>query len=139
MRAKRSHVLTAMLAAAAFGLATAAVPVTATAQSSDSGQQAQQAPDYSDQKLRAFATAWLEIRDLLGKWKPKIDEAKKSGDNAKAKEIAKQANAELISTVQDTSGITLDEYKQITQQARQNEQLYQRISKIVKTMDEEQG
>ncbi len=83
---------------------------------------------YSDAKLQAFVTAALAVDDLVKTWAPRIDSA---GSQEKADQLRTQANTELIGAVEQTDGISLDEYRQIVRDAGQDADLSARIQKIV--------
>ncbi len=119
------------LAAAAIALAFAATaPVAPTAALAQDEQQGgtQQQPQFSDAKLRSFAVAALEVRDIIENWRPRIEgaESKDERDN-----LRQQANAELHTAVKQSDGISVAEYQQIVQAARADRRFYERLRGIV--------
>ncbi|MGF1608370.1 MAG: DUF4168 domain-containing protein [Kiloniellales bacterium] len=79
---------------------------------------------YSEQKLDAFVEAVVQVRQLSSVWQERIEAA---GTEEKASELRDQAGQELVAAVEGTEGITLAEYNQIVEDARQNPDLSARI------------
>ena len=126
------------IAALALGLAlvaTAGQPALAAdgnKQSAQQGQQqSQQAPDFSDQKLNAFASAAVKVSEVRRAWAPKIRKAQQGGDKQKAQKLAQQATGEMRTTIQDTDNISVKEYRQIAQAAQKDQALAKELSGIV--------
>jgi hypothetical protein len=129
------------IAALALGLAlvaTAGQPALAadgnkqSQQGQQQSQQAAQTPDFSEQKLNAFASAAVKVSEVRRAWAPKIRKAQQGGDKEKAQKLAQQATGEMRTTIQDTDNISVKEYRQIAQAAQQDKQLAQELSGIVK-------
>lgn len=118
------------LAAAAFALAFAAsVPLAPTAAlAQDEQQGGAQQPQFSDAKLRSFAVAALEVRDIIESWRPRIEEAESKDEQDR---LRQQANAELHTAVKQADGISVAEYQQIVETARGDRRFYDRLQGIV--------
>lgn len=131
--------------ALSLGLAAtfAGAPLAAAADGQTTQQTAQQsqqsAPDFSDQKLRNFANAAVKVVELRRAWVPKIRKAQQSDDQQKAQELTKQARQEMKAEVQAVEGITFQEYRQIANAARNDRQLQQKLSGMIKDMQKDQG
>ncbi len=82
---------------------------------------------YSQAKLEAFVVAAIAVNSLIDKWVPRIQVAK---SEAEAEQMRRQANAELIAAVEETEGISVDEYEKIGEAARSDPDLAARIEKI---------
>ena len=127
------------IAALALGLALVA-PAGQPALAADGGQQGQQmsqtsqqsAPDFSEQKLEAFASAAVKVSEVRRAWAPKIRKAQQGGDKEKAQQLAQQATGEMRTTIEDSENISVKEYQQIAQAAQQDEQLAKELSGMVK-------
>ena len=91
------------------------------------GAQAQGA--FNDQKLEAFVVAVVKVDQLIDTWAPKIRSAE-SDEQAQA--MNKQANAELRQAIEQTDGITVDEYKTISNAMREDSDLMTRVEAIYK-------
>lgn len=129
-RAKRAIGVGAVVAMTATAIA--GTPATAQAQQSQDSQGAQTStPDFSENKLEAYADAVVQVSALVAEWRPKIQSAQQEQDKEKVRDLQKQANAELMKAVQDAEGITLDEYKRISQAVRQDKELYNRLQGMV--------
>lgn len=126
------------LAATALIACVAAAGITATpapapaqqAQSAQSGEG--EATQFSDTKLSAYADAVVEVTQVVRKWQPRIRSAQDEENEQAMEKLQQQANAELVAAIQDAEGITLEEYKQISLAARQDEKLYDRLNEMVR-------
>lgn len=87
----------------------------------------QQAQDIPDAKVKAFAQAAQQVSEIAREWQPKVKQARQAGETEKAQKAMKQANTEIRAAIEQQDDLTLDEYKRIGSQARQNEQLAARI------------
>ena len=136
------------IAALALGLAlvaTAGQPAFAAdgnqqgQQQSQNGQQS--APDFSEQKLDAFASAAVKVSEVRRAWAPKIRKAQQGGDKQKAQKLAQQATGEMRTTIEDTDNISVKEYRQIAQAAQKDQDLAKELSGIVqkKMQNKRQG
>ncbi|MBK1698045.1 DUF4168 domain-containing protein [Rhodovibrio salinarum] len=132
------------LAALAFSFAmigatvgtTPAVAADGSKNANQGQQQSQQqapTPDFSDEKLDAFADAAVKISEVRRAWTPKIRQAQQGGDKEKAQSLAEQATGEMRTTIQNTENISVKEYRQIAKAAQQDEELANELSSIVKT------
>lgn len=124
------------IAALALGLAlvaTAGQPALA-ADGDKQAQQSQQTastPDFTEQKLSAFANAAVKVSEVRRAWAPKIRKAQQGGDKEKAQKLAQQATGEMRTTIEDTDNISVKEYRQIAQAAQQDEKLAKELSGMV--------
>ena len=100
-------------------------------QGQDSQPRQQQPPaqqlEPSQDQLKSFVSAALEVQQIRSKWQPRIQAA----DSAEqAQELQVQASTEMVSAVQD-KGLTVDTYKAIAMAARDNPELASRITKLM--------
>jgi len=91
----------------------------------------QAAEQFQQAKLESFVNAALAVNRLVQQWTPKIQSAQ---NETEATQMREQANRELVAAIQQSDGITVDEYKQISQAAQSDPQLMQRITKIFDDM-----
>jgi hypothetical protein len=82
---------------------------------------------YDEAKLESFVTAALEVNELVEQWTPRIQGA---ASETEAAELRDQANGELVAAIEQTGGISVDEYREISQAAQADPQLMARISGI---------
>ena len=87
--------------------------------------------EYDRTKLEAFVRAALEVEQVIGRWGPQIKAAK---NEQQAKDLEQQAQSELIAAVEQTDGITMDEYNQIVQDSRNDRVLSARLGKMYQEM-----
>ena len=81
----------------------------------------------SQDQLKSFASAALEVQQIRSKWQPQIQAA----DSAEqAREFQVQASTEMVSAVQER-GLTVETYKAIATAARDNPDLAGRIVKLM--------
>ena len=88
---------------------------------------AQAAANFSDAKLNSFVDAAKKIDGLIVAWNPKIAEAKTPEEKQM---VLTQAEGEAVKAIENTKGITVDEYRQIGEAARQDPQLAARLDKM---------
>ena len=86
-----------------------------------------QAPAISDAKIDAFVTAALKVEQLVKKWTPQISNATSP---EQADQMRQQANTELAAAVNQTDGISVQEYMDIGKSAQSNPELASRIEKV---------
>jgi Domain of unknown function (DUF4168) len=82
---------------------------------------------YDEAKLESFVTAALTVNQLVQQWTPRIQGA---ASETEAAELRDQANGELVAAIEQTGGISVDEYREISQAAQADPQLMARISGI---------
>lgn len=112
----------AVSSAAAFGVAQAqeAAPAPAPMEAP-----AAQAPDTSDEKLKSFAVAFLEVSKIHQTYQPQIEAAPTPEDQQR---IRNEAGEQMMSAVNDAGGISVDEYNGIIQAAQVDPDLARRIN-----------
>ena len=125
-RASRALVAAAALAVSAPGLAMAQQQAPQP-QQQQAPQEQQEQLQFSDAQLDSFVEAASEVEQLVAEWSPKIEAAQ---DEQAAEELRAQANEQLASAIEGTEGISMDEYQQIAQAARSDQQLAQRLQAI---------
>jgi hypothetical protein len=84
---------------------------------------------YSDAQLQAFLTAAIKVDQVIQDWTPKIRAAQSSQEQ---EQLVQSLSAEILQTIQATNGLTIDEYKAITEQATNDPQLAQRLEKMLR-------
>jgi UDP-2,3-diacylglucosamine pyrophosphatase LpxH len=134
---------TAALALGLALIAAAGQPALAADGDSQQTQQSQQqaaAPDFSQQKLDAFASAAVKVSEVRRAWAPKIRKAQQGGNKQKAQQLAQQATGEMRTTIEQADNISIKEYQQIAQAAQQDQELAKELSGIVqKKMQKKRG
>lgn len=83
--------------------------------------------DISEAKLEAFVAAAVSVSQIIEQWTPRIESAE---SQEAADDLLDQANAELVAAIEETGGITLEEYKEISQAAQADPSLSARIEEI---------
>jgi hypothetical protein len=96
---------------------------------------AQAQEQYDQQTLESFVVAALEVNRLVEEWTPRIQGAPSEGEAA---EMREQANEELVEAINQTSDITIDEYREISAAAQSDPALMARISEIIEEMQPQQ-
>ena len=100
-------------------------------QGQDSQPRQQQPPaqqlEPSQDQLKSFVSAALEVQQIRSKWQPQIQAA----DSAEqAQKFQVQASAEMVKAVQD-KGLTVETYRAIAVAAQGNPELASRITKLM--------
>jgi hypothetical protein len=79
--------------------------------------------------LEAFVSAAVAVEAVMGKWSPRIAGA---ADDREASMLHEQAVSELTKMVENTAGITVDEYREIARAAKNDTTLNAEIMEIRK-------
>lgn len=113
----------AMLAAAglAFGGALAGPVATPAAQ-------AQEAGSFTDNKLRSFAEAAVKLTEIRSEYQSQMGSAQSDEERA---QLQQQTNQRMAQAVQNTDGISIEEYNQIASASRNDENLAEKINTYI--------
>jgi hypothetical protein len=119
-------------ALAALGMTFAAASTTSVPAQAQA-QPAQQAPaataeTFSEDKLRSFAVATLQIQDVGQVYQPRIEAAESAEER---QELAQEANTQMVQIVAQVDGITVPEYNEIAQAARANPDMMAQINTLI--------
>lgn len=76
--------------------------------------------EFGQAKLESFVSAAIAVNDLIEQWGPRIEEAE---SEEQAAQLREQANAEMVTAIDQTEGISVDEYQTIVQAARNDPEL----------------
>lgn len=86
-----------------------------------------------DAKLESFVMAAMSVQDLIEEWSPRIQAAE---DEAEAAAMREQANVDLAEAIEQTEGMSVEEYQEIGRQAQQDPDLNARIQEIYRAQIE---
>lgn len=111
--------------AAALGAANAQDAASEPAPAPQVEMPADAAPELSDEKLKSFAVAFLEVSKINQTYQPQIQAAGSPEDEQR---IRQQAGADMIQAVDSSQGISVEEYNMIIQAAQVDPELAQRIN-----------
>ncbi len=121
------------LAATAAGLALTLAPMTTAFAQDGSGAEA--APDADsavpDALLESFVLAALNVSEIAQMYQGRIQSAE---DDAARQELATEAREAMLSAVEETDGITVEEYVTISEAAQTDEALNQRVMEQLSEM-----
>ncbi len=95
------------------------------------GTPAEAQSEYQKAKLEAFVKAAIQVEQVIVRWTPQIKAAQ---SEQQANELREQARGELMAAVEQTDGITMEEYNQIVQASRNDRVLSARLGKIYEEM-----
>lgn len=109
--------------AAAAALTTLGAPGAATAQ--DTAPEPRSEIAISDQKLSAFVTAGINVSEVSGSYRQQIDSAE---DEATRRRLREEQTDAVREAVEQTEGLSVEEYVAISQAAQADEALDQRIT-----------
>jgi hypothetical protein len=117
------------VAIAAAGLGAAA----AVAQEAAPGAPAPEAvpapsQQFEEPKLKSFAVAFLEVSKVNQEYQPQLQAAT---DPEEQKRIRDEAGGKMVEAVENTDGISVEEYSQIIAQAQTDPELAQQINTLV--------
>ncbi len=116
--------------AAAFAISAGAAMISpALAQDAvPSPSPAPQAQAFNDQKLQAFTVAFLAVSDVKEQYSQRFRDA--PSDNEK-QQVQAEATQQMEQAVDQTEGISVDEYNQIIQSAQTDEALAQKLNGMI--------
>lgn len=80
-------------------------------------------------KLEAFVSAAVALEAVMGKWSPRIAGA---ANDHEASMLHEQAVGELTGVVENTAGITVEEYRDIARAAKDDTALHAEIMEVRK-------
>lgn len=122
-----------LAAGAAIVAGTLLVAAPATAQtSSPSAPTEKPGKQFSDEKLDAFVDAAISLLSVRESWKPKIQAAP---NKQEAQRLANAAKQEMAKAVEDSPGITKQEYTEIALAAQSDPELANRLkTKLQETL-----
>lgn len=122
--------LTSLILAGVLSVGTV-VPVVAADgdKSNAAGQKQTETTDrrVPDTKVKSFAEAAEDVRNIAKEYRPKIQAAKKEGKKKQARQHAADARSEMKEAIESQDGISMKEYRNISRKARQDKELTKRI------------
>lgn len=129
------HMPVAALTAAALSLIVISSPAFAQGAAEPQGTQPMQgtAPAaISDQKIEAFAVAYLQVDKVRQDYAAKIGAEK---DATNKQKLQNEANKQMINAVEKSPDMSLDEYKTIITAAQTNPDVAKKVQEKLKTSD----
>lgn len=111
------------LPAAGFALAQETAPAQPETQIQQPAAQ-----DFSDETLRSFAVAFLEVDQINKEYTPRLQAAQTPEEQQKLQEEASQ---EMVNAVQNSEGITVQEYTSIMQAAQADPDLAKKLTDYI--------
>lgn len=81
--------------------------------------------EFSDEKLKSFAVAFLEVDKITKEYMPKMQQASSEEEQ---KQVRDEAGAKMVEAVENSQGITVEEYNKIIESAQADPDLAQKIS-----------
>jgi hypothetical protein len=114
----------AVLAAAglAFGGALAGPVATPAAQ-------AQEAGDFSDEKLQSFAVAAIKLSQIRSQYQSQMQSMESDEER---QQLQQQTNQRMAQAVKQTDGISIEEYNEIATASRADESLAEKVNDYIK-------
>lgn len=83
-----------------------------------------QGQSFDDEKIEAFATAETKVQEIRTTYIPQLESAETEAEQV---EIRQQAGNEMVSAVNETPGITVEEYNAIVETAAADPDLAERL------------
>lgn len=103
-------------------------PTTTAQTTSPDTPQAAPSRSYSDDELKTFAVAALEVLRINDMYLPKL---KMAATPEEQRQVEKTATDEMVKAV-EKEGLTVDKYKEIMSQAEANPEIAERVMKHMK-------
>ena len=88
------------------------------------------ADEYSDATLEAFVSAAIEVSRRIETWRPRVEG---TADEDERQALIEAAQADLAHAIEETEGVSADEYYAIYEAAREDEVLRGRIDRIFRS------
>lgn len=107
-------------------------PTVAAAQSAPPAQTAPQAT-VTEQDIRAYAEAAVEVQEISAKWQPRIADAQQQQKVTEAESLQQEAQQEMVEAVQD-KGLTVQQYNDIYRVAQADPQVRDKITRHMETV-----
>ncbi|MDQ0321238.1 hypothetical protein QO002_003376 [Pararhizobium capsulatum DSM 1112] len=133
-----AHMPIAALTAAAWSLIVVSTPAFAQGAAEPQATSPQTTPQIqtgapaaiSDQKLEAFAVAYLKVDSVRQTYAAKIGAEKNATSRQK---LQNEANKQMIDAVQNSPGMSVEEYKTIVSTAQTNPEVARKVQEKLKT------
>jgi hypothetical protein len=136
MNPRSRFLMMSLCAALAAAWASAAAAQTTAPGTPRPAPQAQQpAPNYSEDELKTFAVAALEVLRINDLYLPKL---KMAATPEEQQQVEKTATDEMVKAVQK-QGLTVDKYKEIMTHAEANPEIADRVMKHMKAAQSSPG
>ncbi|HEC16845.1 MAG TPA: DUF4168 domain-containing protein [Sedimenticola sp.] len=85
--------------------------------------------EFSAAKVDAYANASIAVQGVIHEWSPKIKAAKTKQESQALKQ---KANALLVTAINQTEGITVEEYTQMLDASRADPNLRKKFDEAIK-------
>lgn len=83
---------------------------------------------FSDDKLKSFVVALLEVNEINQSYLPRVQSAKTAEEK---QQLGEEAQQKMVEAVEGTEGITVDEYTSIVQAAQSDPKVAEQINGII--------
>lgn len=118
---------------AGFGIALAALTTPAIAETDRSGSEGApiilaQVTSFDDATIEGFASAEMAIQEVRATYIPRLDEAESEEERAAVQQEATDA---MVSAVEETDNITVEEYNSIIGAVADDPELAQRVEQEI--------
>ncbi|ETX13992.1 hypothetical protein OCH239_05920 [Roseivivax halodurans JCM 10272] len=97
-------------------------------------QSDQQTPVFEDEQIEAFASAVMEVTEIRDQYASQLQGVE---DEAQQKEIIEEANTEMRAAIEETEGLSFEDYMAINRAASMDEELNQKIAQRLQEMQSE--
>lgn len=88
------------------------------------------APEVDDAKLQSFVTAFLQVNEVGQEYQPQLEAA--AGDEAEQARLQEEASAQMVQVVENSDGITVEEYSAILTSAQSDPDLAGQINELIR-------
>lgn len=86
--------------------------------------QAQENASFSDEKLRSFATAAVKLSQIRSEYQAQMGNAE---NDEERQALTQQTNEQMAQAVQETDGISVEEYNEIASASRSNPEVAEKV------------
>lgn len=117
-------------ALAALGLSLGAGALAPAAADEPAGLQLAQGQQFSDEQLQSFALAALEVQEIRAEYVARMQQTENEDER---QQLAQEANTAMVGVIEDTPGLTVDDYNAIIEASSENPELSQRINEYMQS------
>lgn len=83
---------------------------------------------FSEEKLKSFVVALLEVNEINKSYLPRVQAAKTAEEK---QQLGQEAQQKMVEAVEGTEGITVDEYTSIVQAAQSDPKVAEQINGLI--------
>jgi hypothetical protein len=105
------------------------------APSEQPGQQPPMQTEFSDNELKAFAEAYVQVNEITGKYAPRIEQAQ---DPDEAVQIQQEATSAMVEVIEGQENLDVETYNAIATAVSTDPELGEKITRFIEQSERAQ-